>query len=208
MRSSSPKSPRKGWKPIIPGESVNRYCLGPVQYIDATKDGINYKARDFYKGKRLLLRQTGGRNLRHDRCVGALTNQSVFTWKLRRDLESPLSRYRLEYILGVLNSRIMLYRYYMKSGDTEWQSFPRWTQELVQQLPIRAIDFSDRARRRLHDEIADRVGGVLATASRQPTTRTTKSKHSSCSCTASPSRCAGGFSRSSTKCSGCASSGR
>ncbi len=61
---------------------------------------------------------------------GALTNQSVFTWRIRRDAPADRPRYRLEYILGALNSRVMLYRYYMKSGDTEWRSFPRWTQEL------------------------------------------------------------------------------
>ncbi|MGD0898504.1 MAG: N-6 DNA methylase [Thermoguttaceae bacterium] len=36
----------KHWKPIISGEVVNRYCLGNVEYIDTTKDGINYKAAD------------------------------------------------------------------------------------------------------------------------------------------------------------------
>ena len=63
---------------------------------------------------------------------------------------------------GTLNSRLMLYRYYMKSGDTEWRSFPRWTQELVQDLPIRAVDFSDPRETKLHDEIADRVEKALA----------------------------------------------
>ncbi len=65
--------------------------------------------------------------------------------------------------MGVLNSRLMLYRYYMRSGDTEWRSFPRWTQELVQDIPVRAIDFSGRQQAKLHDEIADRVAAVLAT---------------------------------------------
>ena len=152
----------KNWKPIVPGESVNRYSIGQVQFIDASKDGINYKADEFYQGKRLLLRQTGVGIYAAIESSGMLTNQSVFTWRLRDDLKKPLSRYRLEYILGVLNSRMMLYRYYMRSGDTEWRSFPRWTQELVQDIPIRAIDFSDRRQARLHDEIADRVAAVLA----------------------------------------------
>ena len=56
----------------------------------------------------------------------------------------------------------MLYRYYMRSGDTEWRSFPRWTQELVQDLPICAVDFSNAREKNLHDEIADRVEKVLA----------------------------------------------
>ena len=158
----------KHWKPIIPGESVNRYAIGRVQYIDTSKDGINYKAIDFYEGERLLLRQTGVGIYATIDSSGMLTNQSVFTWRLRDGLKKPLARYRLEYILGVLNSRMMLYRYYMRSGDTEWRSFPRWTQELVQDLPIREIDFSDRRQARLHDEIADRVAAVLATG-KQPT---------------------------------------
>src|SRR5437867_12720541 len=57
----------------------------------------------------------------------------------------------------------------MKSGDTEWRSFPRWTQELIQELPIRAIDFSDPVQRKLHDEIADRVERIIASG-KPPTT--------------------------------------
>jgi type I restriction-modification system DNA methylase subunit len=158
----------KNWKPIIPGQSVNRYAIGPEQYIDAAKDGINYKSPEFYEGKRLLLRQTGVGIYATIDSSGTLTNQSVFTWRLRNNLKKPLTRYRLEYVLGVLNSRLMLYRYYMRSGDTEWRSFPRWTQELVQDLPIRAIDFGDRRQAKLHDEIADRVAAVIA-AGKPPT---------------------------------------
>jgi hypothetical protein len=152
----------KSWKPIIPGEAVNRYALGPAPYIDTSKDGINYKSTEFYRGNRILLRQTGVGIYATIDDSSRLTNQSVFTWRLRLRRSAPLSKYRLEYILGVLNSRLMLYRYYMKSGDTEWRSFPRWTQELVQELPVRAVDFSNRRETRLHDEIADRVEAVIA----------------------------------------------
>jgi hypothetical protein len=153
----------KAWRAIVSGESVNRYAIGRVQYIETGRDGINYKRANFYKGKRLLVRQTGVGIYATIDSSKKLTNQSVFTWKLREGLGRPLSCYRLEYLLGVLNSRLMLYRYYMRSGDTEWRSFPRWTQELVQDLPIRAVDFDDRRQAKLHDEIADRVAAVLAT---------------------------------------------
>ncbi|MGD0897136.1 MAG: TaqI-like C-terminal specificity domain-containing protein [Thermoguttaceae bacterium] len=123
---------------------------------------MNAYAADFYAGKRILLRQTGVGIYATIDDSRRLTNQSVFTWKMRKDLQAESCRYRVEYILGVLNSRTMLYRYYIKSGDTEWRSFPRWTQELVQELPVRAIDFSQEVEARLHDEIADRVAAVLA----------------------------------------------
>ena len=153
----------KNWKPIISGEAVNRYAIGRVQYIETGRDGISYKAPEFYHGKRLLVRQTGVGIYATIDSSKTLTNQSVFTWKLRGGLGKPLSLYRLEYLLGVLNSRLMLYRYYMRSGDTEWRSFPRWTQELVQDLPIRAVDFDDPRQAGLHDAIADRVAAMLAT---------------------------------------------
>jgi hypothetical protein len=88
---------------------------------------------------------------------------------MREDLDAPLSRYRLEYLLGVLNSRLMMYRLSTLFGETEWRSFPYVTQKTVQQLPIRAIDFSQPREARLHDEIADRVAAVLATG-RPPST--------------------------------------
>ena len=61
---------RKTWKPIISGESVNRYGLGPVQYIDTGKDGINYKDRDFYEGRRILCVRPGSASTRQSMIPG------------------------------------------------------------------------------------------------------------------------------------------
>ncbi len=151
------------WRRMLVGESINRYFVSNRQWINAGKDGINYKDEEFYRGKRLLVRKTGIGIMATIDDSGAYTNQVVFTWKLRKDVAAPLKKYRLEYLLGVLNSRLMLYRSYNISGDTEWRSFPYMTQKTIQDLPIRAIDFGDRRQAKLHDEIADRVAAVLAT---------------------------------------------
>ena len=198
----------KNWKPIISGESVNRYALGPVQFIDASKDGINYKPDEFYQGKRLLLRQTGVGIYRDDRQFGNADEPISFHLEASRRPQETSVALPTGILLGIMNSRLMLYRYYMRSGDTEWRSFPRWTQELVQDLPIRAIDFSDRRQAKLHDEIADRVAAVSPAASRRWTTRTTKSKSGSCRSMASPVPCAGESSRFFTKCRNFASSAK
>ena len=63
----------------------------------------------------------------------------------------------------MLNSRLMLYRFYNISGETQRRNFPYLTQKTVQDLPIRRIDFSDRRQAKLHDEIADRVAAILGT---------------------------------------------
>jgi type I restriction-modification system DNA methylase subunit len=150
------------WRRMLVGESINRYCVTRRLWIDTSKDGINYKDEDFYRGKRLLVRKTGIGIMATIDESGAYTNQVVFTWKLRNDLTGDLGKYRLEYVLGVLNSRLMLYRFYNRTGETEWRSFPYLTQKTIQQLPIRAIDFADRRQAKLHDEIADRVAAVIA----------------------------------------------
>jgi hypothetical protein len=155
---------RKGgnWRPLLVGESINRYFVSQRLWIDVAKDGINYKAESFYRGDRLLVRKTGVGLMATIDGSGAYTNQVVFTWKLRHKLAPPLSHYRLAYVLGVLNSRLILYRLCTSSGETEWRSFPYVTQKTVQQLPVRAVDFANAREKALHDEIAARVEAVIA----------------------------------------------
>jgi hypothetical protein len=164
------KAGKQNWRPLLVGESINRYFVASRRWINVGKDGINYKSDKFYKGKRLLVRKTGVGIMATIDDSGAYTNQVVFTWKLRGNLPPTLSQYRLEYLLGVLNSRLMFYRLCAKSGDTEWRSFPYMTQKTIQELPIRAVDFANPREKGLHDEIAERVEKVLA-GSGPPTSR-------------------------------------
>ncbi len=157
------------WRPFLIGESINRYHVSRRLWIETGRDGINYKHERFYRGKRLLVRKTGIGIMATIDDSAAYTNQVVFTWKMREDLDASLSRYRLEYLLGVLNSRLMMYRLSTLCGESEWRSFPYMTQKTIQQLPIRSIDFSQPREAKLHVEIADRVAAVLATG-RPPST--------------------------------------
>src|SRR5205823_3849518 len=81
--------------------------------------GINYKIPSLYAGEKLLVRKTGrGIYATIDR-TGAFTTQTVFIFKLNPNRTEHYKQLRLAYILGVLNSRMMLYRYYKKIGDIE-----------------------------------------------------------------------------------------
>ena len=158
------------WRPFLVGESINRYHVAPV-VDDTGRDGINYKDERFYQGKRLLVRKTGIGIMATIDDSAAYTNQVVFTWKMREDLDGPLvplssriSSRRLEFPADDVSPVTLC-------GETEWRSFPYVTQKTIQQLPIRAIDFSQPREARLHDEIADRVAAVLATG--RPPRRTT-----------------------------------
>src|SRR5205823_7887329 len=88
--------------------------------------------------------------------------QVVFIFKLKPERPPEYSQLRLSYVLGVLNSRMMLYRYYKALGDIEWKSFPYMTQDTIMGLPIRRIDFTDAWQVSLHKRIADLVDDVIA----------------------------------------------
>ncbi len=124
--------------------------------------GINYKSPDLYHGEKLLVRKTGrGIYATIDR-TGAYTNQVVFIFKMRSDRPERYEKLRLSYLLGVLNSRMMLYRYYKALGDIEWKSFPYMTQKTIMNFPIRDIDFTDARQAYFHDQIAGLVDKVIS----------------------------------------------
>lgn len=154
------EKPKDDWKPFLPGLGVNRYHTTEKRYIDTSRKGINYKDASTYEGAKLLVRKTGIGIYATIDNSDAYVPQVVFIFKLR-GANGGDAKYRLEYILGVLNSRLMLYYYYKKFGDVEWKSFPYMTQKTIMQLPVAKIDFKDKAAVQVHDQIADKVAAVL-----------------------------------------------
>jgi hypothetical protein len=94
--------------------------------------GINYKRPETFAQRRLLIRKTGvGLKAAIDES-GAYTTQVVFHVQSKADAPSFL----LEYLQGVLCSRVLLAYHLRRSGDSEWRSHPYVTPETLQDLPI------------------------------------------------------------------------
>ncbi len=119
---------------------------------DWARLGIRYKSEDIYKPPKLLVRKTGRGIYASIDQTDALTNQVVFIFHLVQDPNPAISLY---YLLGVLNSRLMLYYYYKKTAEVEWRSFPYVTQAVIKTLPVRAPNLADPKERLLHDQIAN-----------------------------------------------------
>jgi type I restriction-modification system DNA methylase subunit len=136
--------PDESWKKLYFGEHVTRYRETGRAYIDDSVSGIDFEDASLYEPPKILLRKTGfGFNALIDysdaRCL-----QVVFVFRLKDDRPEPLDRYNLEYFLGLLNSRVMLYYYTKERSEIEWQSYPYKTQGLVMGLPFPEIDFTDQ----------------------------------------------------------------
>ena len=133
--------------------------------LDWVHLGIDYKEPGLYKGEKLLVRKTGRGIYDTIDKTGAYTKQVVYIFKLRTSRPEQYQQLRLSYILGVLNSRMMLYRYYKVLGEIEWKSFPYMTQRTIMKLPIRCIDFTDVRQLYFHNQIADIVDSVISKGS-------------------------------------------
>ena len=68
----------------------------------------------------------------------SVTNQVVYILKLKPKYQSKIT---LEFILAVLNTRLMTYYLLKKYGENEWKSHPYLTQTMLVNLPFPNINF-------------------------------------------------------------------
>lgn len=124
----------KKWHPLIVGEDVDRYACEARHEIALNYEGINYKSKDIFKSRKLLIRKTGvGLKAAIDES-GAFTNQVVFHYAI--DPERPVSPFLLDYVLGVFCSRVLFAFHLKRLGEMEWRSHAYITQEIIATLPI------------------------------------------------------------------------
>ncbi|MHC4695297.1 MAG: TaqI-like C-terminal specificity domain-containing protein, partial [Planctomycetota bacterium] len=71
------------WKPYIDGDSIRRYSVPAVRYIDTSATGINYKPEGYYRSPKILIRQAGiGVNAILD-VSSAFCPQSVYMYHVK-----------------------------------------------------------------------------------------------------------------------------
>jgi len=143
--------------PIYFGEHVNRYRVTENAYIDADVEGVGLKDDWRFEPPKLLIREAGVGFYSTIDNSNARCLKSVMSFRLIEDRNEPFDEYDLEYLLGFLNSRAMLYYYSKTKGIVEWQSFPRHPQSFIMSLPIPEIDFDDPDQRDKYDEFVDLV---------------------------------------------------
>jgi type I restriction-modification system DNA methylase subunit len=147
--------------PIYFGEHVNRYRLSEPAYIDPDIDGVGLKDDWRYEPPKLLIRQASVGFFTTVDYTNARCLQAVFSFRPKEDREEPFDNYDIEYFLGFLNSRAMLYYYAKTEGITEWQSYPRHTQTDIMSLPVPEVDWNDEDEREAYEEFVSLVGDAI-----------------------------------------------
>ncbi len=125
-------SPVAGYTPISTGKDVRWFDVTPNSWIRTDLEGIRYKPKSQYTGPKLLIRKTGlGLNLGID-TTSSMTNQVVFSYKMRPDYPE----WWLFYFLGILGSDAMLAFHLSETGDTSWRSHPYVTPSKLREYPV------------------------------------------------------------------------
>ncbi|MFX1449648.1 MAG: N-6 DNA methylase [Promethearchaeota archaeon] len=126
---------------------LNRYKIQRYQYIEISKEGINYKNPEIYVPNRVIIRQLSeGRLI----CAtiepeGAYTSQSIY------NINTNLNPY---YLLGIINSKIISY-YFAKIFGSYKTLFPRILIEYIKKLPLVL------AEKNIEEQIAKLVKKIL-----------------------------------------------
>lgn len=120
------------------GEDLYRYTSKSKRWINTQKEGVNYKNLAIYQGKKILVRKTGIGITASIDYEDSITNQVVYILKLNPKYKLKIT---LEFILAVLNSRLMTYYLIKTYGENEWKSHPYLTQTMLVNLPFPNIDF-------------------------------------------------------------------
>ncbi len=115
------------------------------------------KEFSWFEGSRILLRRLVNRQ---QRLMSAWTDQTVITNKNLYILK-PVGLESWQYILGIVNSRLISRLYLAKVSGATKDDFPQVTIADFQKLPFRQIDFENKFDKTAHDRMVNFVEQIL-----------------------------------------------
>lgn len=128
-----------------------RYCRSNCQRLLLPGEVVYLHQKVFATAPKLLLRQTA------DRIIATLDTAGVwFGRSLLAIVPTTPSPYRIEYLLGILNSRYIA-GCYQELAHERGRVFAQVKLSRLRQLPIRVIDFTNPADTARHDRLVTLV---------------------------------------------------
>ena len=140
-------------------ESTERFCRPDYQQFLRANEVVRLNDEVYGKFPKIVFRQTA------DRIIAAIDYRGIwFGRSLIALLVSPESEYRLEYILGLLNSTYMRWAYDSIAKESG-RVFAQVKIGKVNQLPLPRVDFGDPTSRGRHDRLVTLVEKMNALSS-------------------------------------------
>ena len=152
----------EGSVPILEGKDVGRYrCATPAQafrvgYAPAPGEYSSVRPQGRYSAAPFVIRQTAAYPI-----VGPRRHAIVFRNSLLA-LYPPDDGRAVEYLVGILNSRLCRYVYSQTVREGDQRAFPQVKIGTLRRLPIRRLDLTDQRDGAQHDAIVSAVRQLLA----------------------------------------------
>jgi hypothetical protein len=159
------------YKKLLAGNDVARYrvkwngqsWISYGQWLGAPRE------RRFFTSRRILVKQIIDRSAQ--RIWAAFTDQELYNTQNAFNL-IPRDGYEPEYLLGILNSRLMTYLHRKRYLD----EFKRLYQKILikdcRRLPIRILDHGDKSLVTLHNKLVAAVKAMIAAVEEYYSVRT------------------------------------
>lgn len=140
--------------------TVRRYKLdrGETKYIQFDDSLAEFKPERYFVGPRLLLRELISRQFQLQ--AVKVTENFVTNKSMQSILQLPDAP-TLNYLLGIINSRLMSWYFLKRSQVAQRDDFPKIVLKETRALPIRPIDFSNKSDRARHDRMVTLVEQML-----------------------------------------------
>jgi type I restriction-modification system DNA methylase subunit len=156
--------PGKKWSPLLRGSLINRYrniwdndyWILYGEWLAASRDKAIFEAPE-----KIVVRQTG------DSIIAVIVDDSFYE---RDNLHIALPQKKgcnLRYVLGLVNSKLIDFCYSILNPE-KGEALAQVKKQHVEQLPIRPIDFSSSAEKKLHDNIVFFVSSLLTLYQKLP----------------------------------------
>lgn len=128
--------------PFLLGENIHKFLIRSHSYLILHRRGIKYKSSKIYAQNKILIRKTSKELFATIDYDNHYTIQVIYQFSLNTQFENY--PYLLEFILGILSSKIMQFYYSKKYQYANRKSFPHHIQKNLLDLPIPKINFSLR----------------------------------------------------------------
>ncbi|MBI3627690.1 MAG: N-6 DNA methylase [Candidatus Sungbacteria bacterium] len=139
--------------PVLEGKNISRYfCEKPekcllINYKVKEGEYFTIRPKDRYKKATFVVRQTASLPI-----VGPKRFTDYFRNSLLA-LYPPQDKREIEYLVGILNSKLMRFIYQNTVQESGQKAFPQVKIKSLRELPIRSIDFSKSKEKTTHDEV-------------------------------------------------------
>jgi len=155
--------------------TVRRYRVeeGPRQYIRFDDTLAEPKPERYFVGPRILLRELISRQFQ---LQAVKVEKDFVTNKSMQSILQVPGGPDLNYLLGLINSRLMSWYFLHRSNIAQRDDFPKIVLKETRSLPIRAINLTSSHDKAQHDKMVSLVEQLLSLNKRLPEIKTDHEK--------------------------------